>query len=201
MNTGGQASKSTFRGAVAKFAAGGKRGGKKDLGMIAMSYGNVFVGSISLGANPMHAIKTIRAAESYRGPSIIIAFSHCIAWGIVMENGMEIQKDAVACGYWPLYSFDPRVEEHPFVLASKKPVRAYKDFALKEGRFNILSRSKPEESAKLLELGQQDILKRYHLYEQLADVSRLSAAGLAAAVEGGNGDNGGTKQESKEAQV
>jgi pyruvate-ferredoxin/flavodoxin oxidoreductase len=149
----------------------------------------------------MHAIKTIRAAESYRGPSIIVAFSHCIAWGIDMSIGMDIQKDAVACGYWPLYSFDPRVEEHPFVLASKKPVGAYKDFALKEGRFNILSRSKPEESAKLLDLGQQDILKRYHLYEQLADVSRLSAAGLAAAVEGGNGDNGGTKQESKEAQV
>jgi pyruvate-ferredoxin/flavodoxin oxidoreductase len=197
-NTGGQASKSTFRGAVAKFAAGGKRGCKKDLGMIAMSYGNVFVGSISLGANPMHAIKTIRAAESYRGPSILIAFSHCIAWGIDMSIGMDIQKDAVACGYWPLYSFDPRIEEHPFVLASKKPTGAYKDFALKEGRFNILSRSKPEESVKLLDLGQQDILKRYHLYEQLADVSRLSTAGLAAAAEGGNG---ATKQESKETQV
>jgi pyruvate-ferredoxin/flavodoxin oxidoreductase len=158
------------------------------------------VGSISLGANHMHAIKTIRAAESYRGPSIIIAFSHCIAWGIDMAIGMDIQKDAVACGYWPLYSFDPRIEEHPFVLASKKPTGAFKDFALKEGRFNILSRSKPDESARLLELGQQDILKRYHLYEQLADVSRLSAAGVAAAVAGGNG-NGDTKQESKETQV
>ena len=88
-NTGGQASKSTFRGAVAKFAAGGKPGCKKDLGMIAMSYGNVFVGSISLGANPMHAIRTIRAAESYRGTSLLIAFSHCINWGINMEQGME----------------------------------------------------------------------------------------------------------------
>ena len=84
-NTGGQASKSTFRGAVAKFAAGGKQGGKKDLGMIAMSYGNVFVGSISMGANPMHAIRTIRAAESYRGTSLLIAFSHCIGWGIDMS--------------------------------------------------------------------------------------------------------------------
>ena len=107
-NTGGQASKSTFRGAVAKFAAGGKGGRKKDLGMIAMSYGNVFVGSISMGANPMHAIRTIRAAESYRGTSLLIAFSHCIGWGIDMAQGMNIQKDAVACGYWPLYSFDPR---------------------------------------------------------------------------------------------
>jgi pyruvate-ferredoxin/flavodoxin oxidoreductase len=112
-----------------------------------------------------------------------------------MTIGMDIQKDAVACGYWPLYSFDPRIEEHPFVLASKKPTGSYKDFALKEGRFNILSRSKPEESAKLLELGQADILKRYHYYEQLADVSRMSAAEAAAAV--ANGGNGDTK-ESKE---
>ena len=120
-NTGGQASKSTFRGAVAKFAAGGKPGCKKDLGMIAMPYGNVFVGSISLGAHPMHAIRTIRAAESYRGTSLLIAFSHCINWCINMVQGMEIQKQAVACGYWPLYSFDPRNESHPFQLASKRP--------------------------------------------------------------------------------
>ena len=149
-NTGGQASKSTFAGAVAKFAAGGKAGGKKDLGMIAMSYGNVFVGSISLGANPMHAIRTIRAAESYRGTSILIAFSHCINWGINMVQGMAIQKDAVACGYWPLYSFDLRNEAHPFQLASKKPKGAFKDFALKEARFRILERAKPEASARLL---------------------------------------------------
>ncbi len=123
-NTGGQASKATFRGAVAKFAAGGKPSGKKDLGMIAMSYGNVFVGSISMGANPMHAIRTIRAAESYRGTSLLIAFSHCIGWGIDTRQGMSIQKDAVACGYWPLYSFDPREASHPFQLASKKPVGA-----------------------------------------------------------------------------
>ena len=203
-NTGGQASKSTFRGAVAKFAAGGKRGCKKDLGMIAMSYGNVFVGSISLGANPMHALKTIRAAESYRGPSIIIAFSHCIAWGIDMSIGMDIQKDAVACGYWPLYSFDPRVEEHPFVLASKKPTAAFKDFALKEGRFNILSRSKPEESAKLMELGQQDILKiGMHLYEQLAGVEPVGRPpDLRLRPEAGNGESRALQtKEMKETQV
>ena len=179
-NTGGQASKATFRGAVAKFAAGGKPAGKKDLGMIAMSYGNVFVGSISLGANPMHAIRTIRAAESYRGTSLIIAFSHCISWGIDMQQGMSIQKDAVACGYWPLYSFDPRDEAHPFQLASKKPVGAFKDFALKEARFGILARSKPEESARLLTLGQNDIDKRFAFYEQLAAVDRSSAAEAAS---------------------
>jgi pyruvate-ferredoxin/flavodoxin oxidoreductase len=189
-NTGGQASKSTPRGAVAKFAAGGKPGCKKDLGLIAMSYGNVFVGQISLGANPMHAIRTIRAAESYRGTSILIAFSHCIGWGINMTAGMSIQKEAVACGYWPLYSFDPRNEAHPFQLASKKPVGSFKDFALKEARFAMLARSKPDDSARLLELGQEDIYKRYHFYEQLASVSRETATEAAAeAAAGGNGEN------------
>jgi pyruvate-ferredoxin/flavodoxin oxidoreductase len=174
-NTGGQASKSTFRGAVAKFAAGGKPSRKKDLGLIAMSYGNVFVGQISLGANPMHAIRTIRAAESFRGPSLLIAFSHCINWGINMVQGMDIQKEAVACGYWPLWSYDPRDPSHPFQLASKPPVGAFKDFALKEARFNILARSKPAESTRLLELGQQDIDERYHFYEQLANADRGAA--------------------------
>ena len=196
-NTGGQASKSTFRGAVAKFAAGGKPGCKKDLGMIAMSYGNVFVGSISLGANPMHAIRTIRAAESYRGTSLLIAFSHCINWGINMEQGMEIQKQAVACGYWPLYSFDPRNEAHPFQLASKKPEGNFKDFALKEARFRILERSKPQDSARLLALGQRDIDKRYHFYEQLAGVDRATAAATAGGDNGGNGDRKSQRAEVK----
>ncbi|MBN2579512.1 MAG: pyruvate:ferredoxin (flavodoxin) oxidoreductase [Pirellulales bacterium] len=188
-NTGGQASKSTPRGAVAKFAAAGKKSCKKDLGLIAMSYGNVFVGSISLGANPMHAIRTIRAAESYRGPSLLIAFSHCIGWGIDMSTGMGVQKDAVACGYWPLYSFDPRNEEHPFQLTSKKPTGAYKDFAMKEARFAMLTRSKPEEAQRLAVLAQQDILKRYHFYEQLANVSRSAVAEQAQATVGdGNGE-------------
>ena len=152
-NTGGQASKSTPRGAVAKFAAGGKPGRKKDLGMIAMSYGNVFVGQISMGANPPHAIKTIRAAESYRGTSLLIAFSHCIGWGIDMTTGMELQKEAVACGYWPLYHFDPRDEAHPFHLDSKKPAGDFKEFAMKEARFAMLARSKPEAPARLLAPG------------------------------------------------
>jgi pyruvate-ferredoxin/flavodoxin oxidoreductase len=100
---------------------------------------------------------------------------------------MNIQKDAVACGYWPLYSFDPREEAHPFQLASKKPVGSFKDFALKEARFGILARSKPEDSARLLTLGQHDIDKRYHLYEQLAGVDREVA--IAAAAEENAGDN------------
>ncbi|MBN1394894.1 MAG: pyruvate:ferredoxin (flavodoxin) oxidoreductase [Pirellulales bacterium] len=198
-NTGGQASKSTFRGAVAKFAAAGKPGCKKDLGLIAMSYGNAFVGSISLGANPMHAIRTIRAAESFRGPSLLIAFSHCIGWGIDMMQGMNIQKEAVACGYWPLWSFDPRDEEQPFKLVSKRPTSPFKDFALKEARFAMLARSRPEDSARLLALGQQDIDRRYHYYEQLAGVDRSAVVESAAAESGGNGET--KAKESKEVEA
>jgi len=182
-NTGGQASKATFRGAVAKFAAAGKQGRKKDLGLMAMSYGNVFVGQISLGANPLHAIKVIRAAESYRGPSLIIAFSHCIGWGIDMVKGMEYQKEAVACGYWPLYHYDPRDKEQPLHVDSRPPKGAFKDFALKQARFAILSRSKPERAETLFQLGQEDINFRYALYDNLS--SALARAG--AKPEGGDG--------------
>ena len=192
-NTGGQASKSTPRGAVAKFAAGGKSGRKKDLGMIAMAYGNVFVGQISLGANPLHALKTIRAAESYRGTSLLIAFSHCIGWGIDMVQGMNIQKEAVACGYWPLYHFDPRDEGRPFHLDSKKPVGEFKDFAMKEARFAMLARSKPERSALLLRQGQEDINARWFYYEQLAGVERLTNSG--------NGGTGGTAADEPKKEV
>jgi pyruvate-ferredoxin/flavodoxin oxidoreductase len=194
-NTGGQASKSTPRGAVAKFAAGGKPSRKKDLGMIAMSYGNVFVGQISMGANPLHTIKTIRAAESYRGTSIIIAFSHCIGWGIDMATAMNLQKEAVACGYWPLYNYDPRNAEQPFQLASRKPAGSFKEFAMKEARFAMLARSKPEESERLMALGKNDIDVRWRLYEQLAEVTRGPAAG------GEEGDGTNTAQTAKEVEA
>ncbi len=185
-NTGGQASKATPRGAVAKFAAAGKPARKKDLGLMAMSYGNVFVGQISLGANPMHALRTIRAAESFRGASLIIALSHCIGWGIDMTKGMQYQKEAVACGYWPLYSFDPR-KEQPFSLDSKDPKGSFKEFAMKQARFAMLSRSKPELSQQYLEMGQQDIDARWNYYSQLAAVER----GGAEANSGGNGAQAG----------
>jgi pyruvate-ferredoxin/flavodoxin oxidoreductase len=183
-NTGGQASKATPRGAVAKFAAGGKPAGKKDLGMIAMSYGTVFVGQISLGANPAHAIKTIRAAESYRGPSIIIALSHCIAWGINMTTGLSHQKDLVAAGYWPLYHFDPRDGQQPFHLDSREPKGDFKELAMQEARFAMLARSKPEQSKQFLEQVQRDIHNRYQYYAQLAGVKR-----------GGNGDGASSEKE------
>jgi len=193
-NTGGQASKSTPRGAVAKFAAGGKPGRKKDLGLIAMSYGNVFVGQIAMGANPLHAIKTIRAAESYRGTSLLIAFSHCIGWGIDMATGMSLQKEAVACGYWPLYTYDPRNAEQPFQLASRKPTGSFREFALKEARFNMLVRSKPQEAERLLALAQQDIDSRWQLYEQLASMTRGPAAH-------GDGNGAGKSQTMKEVEA
>ncbi|MGQ9604631.1 MAG: pyruvate:ferredoxin (flavodoxin) oxidoreductase [Thermogutta sp.] len=179
-NTGGQASKATFRGAVAKFAAAGKPGRKKDLGLIAMSYGNVFVGQIAMGANPLHAIRTIRAAESYRGPSIIIALSHCIGWGIDMSKGFEYQKEAVTTGYWPLYHFDPRDHEQPLRVDSRPPKGGFKEFALKQARFAILSRSKPERAEELLRLGQEDINFRYSLYENFS--TALARGGAKAAV-------------------
>ena len=177
-NTGGQSSKATPRGAIAKFAAGGKPSAKKDLGMMAMTYGNVYVCQIAMGANPLHTLKCIRAAESYRGASLIIAYSHCIGQGIDMTTGMALQKEAVACGYWPLYHFDPRDAEQPFRLDSRTPKGRFKDFAMQQGRFAMLARSNPEDSERLLKLGQSDIDARWGFYEQLASVSR-SADGNA----------------------
>jgi pyruvate-ferredoxin/flavodoxin oxidoreductase len=193
-NTGGQASKATPRGAVAKFAAGGKPGNKKDLGMIAMSYGTVFVGQISLGANPLHAIKTIRAAESYRGPSILIALSHCIAWGIDMTTAMNHQKEMVNTGYWPLFHFDPRDGQQPFHLDSREPKGDFRELIMKEARFNMLARSKPEESKRLLDQLQNDITARWQFYSQLAGVKR---AGSAAGGNGGAGGNGSSGEPAK----
>jgi len=201
-NTGGQASKATPRGAVAKFAAAGKPSKKKDLGMMAMSYGNVFVGQIAMGANPVHAIKTILAAESFRGASLILAFSHCIGWGIDMTTGMNYQKEAVACGYWPLFTFDPRNEDRPFSLDSKQPKGDFKEFALKAHRFGMLARSKPDESERLLQLGQGDIDERWHYYQQLAAVEHGAgeASEEAAAASGNGGGNGeGKAKAEKEA--
>jgi len=202
-NTGGQASKATPRGAVAKFAAAGKPRRKKDLGLIVMSYGNVFVGQIAIGANPAHALKTILAAESYRGPSLLIAYCHCIGQGIDMSTAMSHQKEAVACGYWPLYSFDPREQPHPFKLASKKPTGDFKEFALKEGRFAMLARSKPERAEQLLELGRRDIEARWHYYEQLAGLefeAVCESAAQRAGAEAGDGKEPAGKETAKELQ-
>jgi pyruvate-ferredoxin/flavodoxin oxidoreductase len=173
-NTGGQASKATPRGAVAKFAAAGKPTGKKDLGAIARSYGNVFVAQISLGANDAQAIKALIEAEAWPGPSLVIAYATCIAHGIDMSKSMSHQKDAVKSGYWPLYRFQPQEVEDgtPFKLDSAKPSIPIKEFIASESRFGILERTHPDRAADLAELIQQDADERWHYYEQLAGVHR-----------------------------
>ena len=174
-NTGGQASKSTPRAAVAKFASGGKTVGKKDLGMMAVDYGNVYVATVAMGANPLQTLKAFREAEAYRGTSLIIAYSTCIAHGIDMTTSMTHQKEAITSGYWPLYRYDPR-EAHdgnkPFHLDSRKPTTAFKEFALKEGRYAMLARANPSQAERLLELAQKDINERWHFYEQMAGIER-----------------------------
>ena len=170
-NTGGQASKATPRAAVAKFAAGGKTVGKKDLGMIAMAYGNVYVAHLAFAANPLQTTKAFLEAESYRGPSLLICYSHCIAHGLDMGTALDHQKDAVHTGYWPLFRYDPRHTdngERPFKLDSGKPTRKFKEFAMTEGRFSMLAGANPAQSERLLELAQADIDGRWRLYHQMA---------------------------------
>ncbi|HEX8201508.1 MAG TPA: pyruvate:ferredoxin (flavodoxin) oxidoreductase [Isosphaeraceae bacterium] len=174
-NTGGQASKSTPRAAVAKFAANGKAIGKKDLGMIAVDYGNVYVAQVAMGANPLQTLKAFQEAESYRGPSLILAYSHCIAQGCEMSTAMGHQKEAAATGYWPLYRHDPRLGgegKRPFRLDSRKPSLPFREFAMKEARYAMLTRSNPAQAERLLALAQRDIDERWHYYEQIAGVER-----------------------------
>ena len=176
-NTGGQASKSTPRGAVAKFAAAGKPIGKKDLGMIAMAYGNAYVAQVAMGANPVQTVRTFQEAASWPGPSLIIAYSHCIAHGIDMATAMTHQKEAVKSGYLTLYRYDPRLGMHgadqPLKLDSRKPTIPFEQFALKEGRFAMLARSDPERAKQLFKAAQADIDARWQYYEQMAGVHRI----------------------------
>jgi pyruvate-ferredoxin/flavodoxin oxidoreductase len=170
-NTGGQASKATPRAAVAKFAAGGKPTGKKDLGMLAMCYGTIYVAKISIGANPRHALRAFLEAEAYDGPSLIIAYSHCIAHGINMQNGLEQQKRAVQCGYWPLFTYNPdlaKAGKNPLTLTSKDPSIPLKDYAYNEIRYKMLTHSKPKEAERLIKLAQSDVDARWALYKKWA---------------------------------
>ncbi|MFO0819839.1 MAG: pyruvate:ferredoxin (flavodoxin) oxidoreductase [Pirellulales bacterium] len=177
-NTGGQASKSTPRAAVAKFAAGGKSVKRKDLGMLAVAYGNVYVAQIALGANPLQTIRVFEEAESYQGTSLILAYSHCIAHGIEMSTSMSHQKDVVKSGFWPLFRYDPREATqggHPFHLDSRKPALKFQEFAMSEGRFAMLARSQPEQAAVLFKQAQQDIDDTWRYYEQMAGIERSLA--------------------------
>jgi pyruvate-ferredoxin/flavodoxin oxidoreductase len=170
-NTGGQMSKSTPRGAVAKFAAGGKTHSKKDLAMEAVSYGSVYVARVALGGNDSQTVKAFQEAEAHNGPSIIIAYSHCIAQGFDLIHGLEQQKAAVQSGYWPLMRYNPslRLEgKNPFQLDSKAPAIPFKDYAYREARYTMLVRSHPETAKKLLAEAQDDVERQWRVYSARA---------------------------------
>ncbi len=196
-NTGGQSSKATPRGAVAKFAAAGKGTAKKDLGAIARSYGNVFVAQVSMGANDAQTIKALLEADAWPGPSLVIAYSTCIAHGIDMAKSMSHQKDAVRSGYWPLYRYHPSEVDggKPFKLDSAKPSIPIADFVANETRFAVLQRTNPERAAELATLAQADADGRWRYYEQLAGIERtvphlVHLDPLGPALTGGGNGNG-----------
>ena len=173
-NTGGQMSKATPRGAVAKFAAAGRRSAKKDLGLMAMTYGNVYVGRVAMGAKDEHTLKTFIEAEAYEGPSLIIAYSHCIAHGINMTTGLQNQKAAVESGQWVLYRFNPeKIDrgENPMTLDSARPRIPVEQYLLMENRFKMLTKVSPDAARELFKQSQQDADVRRRLYEYLAGMN------------------------------
>ena len=170
-NTGGQKSKATPRAAVAKFAAGGKQTGKKDLALMAMNYGNVYVARVALGAHDMQTLKVFLEAEAYEGPSLIIAYGPCIAHGIDMVNGLRQQKLAVQSGYWPLFRYNPRLikeGKNPFQLDSRPPSIPLEDYIYNESRYTMLQQSHPEAARDLLQQAQEDVENRWKTYERWA---------------------------------
>ncbi len=187
-NTGGQMSKATSRAAVAKFAAAGKPMRKKDLSLMALMYGNVYVARVAMGANDAQTVRAFLEAESYDGPSIIIAYSHCIEHGIDMSQGAQHQKVAVETGYWPLFRFDPRLEhdgKNPFRLDSKAPKGTVGEFTSLENRYNMLKKTHPDRVKFLMELAQDDVNQRWKMYEQLSREFEPQKAG--------NGSDGANK--------
>ena len=171
-NTGGQQSKATPMGASAKFATAGKALPKKDLGMIAMSYGNVYVAQVSFGANDAQVIKAMNEAEAYDGPSIIIAYSHCIAQGFNLADGLSHQKSAVETGSWPLYRYNPdNIAEGkaPLMLDSKAPSRPLSDYMSNETRFQIVNKANPERYERLLNKAQELANEKRSLLEHMSE--------------------------------
>ncbi len=176
-NTGGQMSKATPRGAVAKFAAAGKPMPKKDLGLLAISYGNIYVARVAFGAKDAQTVRAFQEAEAYDGPSLIIAYSHCIAHGYDLKFGLEQQAAAVNSGYWPLYRFNPdlaETEQNPFTLDSRPPKQSLESYIYREGRYRILQQSNPQAAERLLELAKQDVEATWVTYKQLAGINGSS---------------------------
>jgi pyruvate-ferredoxin/flavodoxin oxidoreductase len=182
-NTGGQMSKSTPRGAVAKFAEGGKSNSKKDLAMEAVAYGSVYVARVAMGGSDTQTVKAFQEAEAYDGPAIIIAYSHCIAHGYDLSYGMEQQKNAVLSGYWPLMRYNPALREegkNPFMLDSKAPTIALKEYSYHEARYTMLTRSRPEVAKKLLQEAQDDVERSWRVYSGRAAMpGRAASPGIA----------------------
>jgi pyruvate-ferredoxin/flavodoxin oxidoreductase len=173
-NTGGQMSKSTPRGATAKFAAAGKPVAKKDLGLMAMMYGHVYVANVAMGANMAQVVRAFNEAAAYDGPSIIIAYSSCISHGIDMTYGMEEQKKAVTSGHWLLYRFDPRLAKegkNPLQIDSKEPFTPLDEYRYGENRYMILKKADPERADMLSKLAQQDVTRLQKIYKSLAEIS------------------------------
>jgi len=166
-NTGGQMSKATPKGAVAKFATGGKSTPKKDLGLMAMTYGHVYVASVAMGARDEHTLRAFIEAESYPGPSLILAYSHCIAHGIDMARGMAHQKQAVESGRWILYRHDPRCSP-PLQLDSREPQMPLEKALETEHRFRMLRYSHPQQAQRLMQEAQQELHQRWRFYQSLA---------------------------------
>ena len=183
-NTGGQASKSTPKGAVAKFAAAGKPQGKKDMGLMAMTYRNVYVARIAMGANDAQTLKALQEAEAYDGPSLIIAYAHCIAHGYDLINGLRQQKSAVDSGQWVLYRYNPdklAAGENPLTVDSGALKMSVQDYEMQENRFKMLTLSKPEEAKKYFEQAQAEAQYRWNYYQYLSKLDPKSfATGVAA---------------------
>jgi pyruvate-ferredoxin/flavodoxin oxidoreductase len=172
-NTGGQASKATPRGAVAKFAAAGKDMPKKDLGAITMTYGNIYVAQVAYGANMTQLVRALKEAEAYDGPALVIAYAHCIAHGIDMETAIDLHKDAVDSGFWPLYRYNPELAsegKNPLMLDSKAPSKGLEDFVSKQNRFRVLQVADPKRADRLLEALRKDVITRWKFYEQMASL-------------------------------
>jgi pyruvate-ferredoxin/flavodoxin oxidoreductase len=178
-NTGGQMSKATPRGAVAKFAAGGKLRPKKDLAMIAMTYGNIYVARVAFGMNDMHTVRVFSEAEAYDGCSLILAYSPCIAHGYDLKHGLDQQKAAVQSGHWPLMRYNPDLVaqgKNPLVLDSKAPSVTLDKFENNETRFTMLNHSDPEAAKRLLKTAQEEVNARWRLYEHWAAMPGSGAA-------------------------
>ena len=191
-NTGGQKSKATPRAATAKFATGGKFVAKKDLGMIAVDYGHVYVAQIAFGADPKQTVRAMQEAAAHKGPSLLVAYATCIAHGFDLTYTIEHMQAAVESGYWPLYRFNPNLTplgRNPMELDSEEPSISFKDYATMENRYRVLAKANPDEAEELMDLAQADVLKRWQHYQRLADGADHLMAAKPRPIEIGPGPN------------